>query len=238
MRTRPFGKTGWQVAEIGFGSWAIGSAWGSVDERDSIAALHEALDRGVDFLDTADVYGDHTSERLIARVLKERRPDKSRPIVATKIGRRFPRQDAALYTYANLAPFVGSLPQEPRGRDARSCATALPFDRNLLPAGNVRGDGPPPTRRQASLLRGQRGEGRRRAQGAGISRRRQRSNHFQHVPPASRRPLLPTGARARRRGDCPGSLGERPADGQVQIGHEVRRGTTIANSTGTARRST
>ena len=107
MRARPFGKTGWQVAEIGFGSWAIGSAWGSVDERDLVAALHEALDRGVNFLDTADVYGDHTSERLIARVLKERgASDKTRPIVATKIGRRFPRQDAALYTYANLAPFA------------------------------------------------------------------------------------------------------------------------------------
>ena len=66
-----------------------------------------SLDKGVDFLDTADVYGDHTSERLIAGILKERRKQgKSIPIVATKIGRRLPTQDAALFTYANLAPFV------------------------------------------------------------------------------------------------------------------------------------
>ena len=107
MKTRPFGKTGWQIAEIGFGSWAIGSAWGAVSESESVAALHEALDRGVNFIDTADVYGDHASERLIARVLKERKAMAgSRPIVATKIGRRFPAQRAELYTYANLAPFV------------------------------------------------------------------------------------------------------------------------------------
>jgi aryl-alcohol dehydrogenase-like predicted oxidoreductase len=107
MKTRHFGRTGWQVAEIGLGTWAIGSAWGSVTESQSIAALHEALDRGVNFLDTADVYGDHTSELLIARVLKQRKSmGGSRPFVATKIGRRLPAQRADLYTYANLAPFV------------------------------------------------------------------------------------------------------------------------------------
>ncbi len=107
MQTRQFGRTGWSVSEIGFGTWAIGSAWGPVTETESIAALNEALDRGVNFIDTADVYGDHTSELLIARVLKERKSKgKSAPIVATKIGRRLPAQQAALYTYANLAPFV------------------------------------------------------------------------------------------------------------------------------------
>jgi len=107
MQTRPFGRTGWQVARIGFGGWAIGSAWGAVTEADSMAALHEALDRGVTFLDTADVYGDHASERLIARVLRERRRrGQDAPVVATKIGRRLPSQQAANYTYDNLAPFV------------------------------------------------------------------------------------------------------------------------------------
>ena len=107
MKTRNFGRTGWQIAEIGLGTWAMGSAWGSVTELDSIAALHEALDRGVNFLDTADVYGDHVSERLIARVLEERKSaGASRPIVATKIGRRLQEQRAELYTYASLAPFV------------------------------------------------------------------------------------------------------------------------------------
>jgi aryl-alcohol dehydrogenase-like predicted oxidoreductase len=105
MKTRPFGRTGWQVSDIGFGTWAIGSAWGEVKESESVAALHEALDRGVNFLDTADVYGDHTSERLIARVLKER-GGRDAPIVATKIGRRLPTQAADHYTYQNLAPFV------------------------------------------------------------------------------------------------------------------------------------
>jgi len=108
MQTRRFGRTEWSVSEIGFGTWPIGSAWGPVRESESIAALNEALDRGVNFIDTADVYGDHTSELLIARVLKERKSkgESAAPIVATKIGRRLPAQQAALYTYGNLAPFV------------------------------------------------------------------------------------------------------------------------------------
>jgi aryl-alcohol dehydrogenase-like predicted oxidoreductase len=108
MRQRPFGRTGWLVSEIGFGSWAIGSAWGSVKDEESLDALRVSLDNGVDFLDTADVYGDdHKSERLIAGILKERRKQgKAVPIVATKLGRRLPKQDAAQFTYANLAPFV------------------------------------------------------------------------------------------------------------------------------------
>jgi aryl-alcohol dehydrogenase-like predicted oxidoreductase len=78
-----------------------------VNDSESLDALRVSLDEGVDFLDTADVYGDHASERLISGVLKERKKQgKSAPIVATKIGRRLPKQDAALFTYANLAPFV------------------------------------------------------------------------------------------------------------------------------------
>ena len=107
MRKRQFGRTGWSVSEIGFGTWPIGSAWGPVKESKSLDALRASLDNGVDFLDTADVYGDHTSERLIARLLKERKKQGNTvPIVATKIGRLLPKQDAALFTYANLAPFV------------------------------------------------------------------------------------------------------------------------------------
>lgn len=107
MRMRLFGRTGWQISEVGFGAWAIGAGWGPVNESDSIAALNEALDRNVNFLDTADGYGDHTSERLIARVLKDRKGNgRKPPIVATKIGRRLPQQQAALFTYANLTPFV------------------------------------------------------------------------------------------------------------------------------------
>ena len=108
MRKRQFGRTGWSVSQIGFGAWAIGSAWGSVKDEESLDALRVSLDNGVDFLDTADVYGDdHKSERLIASILKERKKQgKSLPVVATKLGRRLPKQDADLFTYANLAPFV------------------------------------------------------------------------------------------------------------------------------------
>jgi Predicted oxidoreductases (related to aryl-alcohol dehydrogenases) len=104
MRSRPFGRTGHTVGEIGFGAWAIGAAWGTVDDNDSIAALHAALDAGLDFIDTADVYGDGHSERLIARVLKER--GGKRPFVATKAGRRLPKQEVAGYTAQNLQEWI------------------------------------------------------------------------------------------------------------------------------------
>ncbi len=104
MRQRSFGKTGRQVGEIGFGAWAIGASWGHVDERDALAALNEALDSGVTFLDTADVYGDGRSEQLIARVLRERGGE--RPFVATKAGRRLGQQAVEGYSRANLASWI------------------------------------------------------------------------------------------------------------------------------------
>ena len=104
MRSRTFGSTGRSISEIGFGAWAIGDAWGQVDDAEAIAALHAALDAGVDFIDTADVYGDGHSERLIARVLKERGGDK--PFVATKAGRRLPQQTVAGYSEENLNAFA------------------------------------------------------------------------------------------------------------------------------------
>jgi len=104
MRSREFGRTGRTVSEIGFGAWAIGAGWGLVDEADALAALNAALDRGVTFIDTADVYGDGRSERLIARVLKERGGD--RPFVATKAGRRLPAQTVAGYTRENLNAWI------------------------------------------------------------------------------------------------------------------------------------
>jgi len=65
MKNRELGRTGWKVSEISFGAWAIGGAWGGVDDRESLAALHRAADLGVNFFDTADVYGDGRSERLL-----------------------------------------------------------------------------------------------------------------------------------------------------------------------------
>jgi aryl-alcohol dehydrogenase-like predicted oxidoreductase len=68
MHYRTLGRTGWKVSEISFGAWAIGSAWGSVDDAESLAALEKAIDCGVNFIDTADVYGMGHSERLIAQL--------------------------------------------------------------------------------------------------------------------------------------------------------------------------
>jgi len=86
MQYRRLGKTGYQISAIGFGAWAIGADWGTVDDKDSLAALHAAADAGVNFIDTADVYGDGRSERVIAGFLKERAGE--RIYVATKMGRR------------------------------------------------------------------------------------------------------------------------------------------------------
>jgi aryl-alcohol dehydrogenase-like predicted oxidoreductase len=103
MKYRSFGRTGWKVSTVSFGAWAIGSAWGSVDDRQSLAALHRALDLGVNFFDTADVYGDGRSERLLAQLRRERRE----PFyVATKAGRRLDPHVASGYNRQNLIAFV------------------------------------------------------------------------------------------------------------------------------------
>jgi len=103
MNYRDLGRTGWKVSEISFGAWAIGSMWGAVDDRESLAALHKAVDLGVNFIDTADVYGMGRSERLIARLRKERKE----PIyVATKAGRRLSPHTADGYNQANLTRFI------------------------------------------------------------------------------------------------------------------------------------
>jgi aryl-alcohol dehydrogenase-like predicted oxidoreductase len=102
VRSRRLGKTGRQVSEIGFGSWAIGGSWGETDDAQSLAALHAAVDTGVTFFDTADVYGDGRSERLLSRLLRER----DEPlVVATKFGRRAP-QVLESYTEANLRAWL------------------------------------------------------------------------------------------------------------------------------------
>jgi aryl-alcohol dehydrogenase-like predicted oxidoreductase len=93
MRYRPLGRTGWRVSDISFGAWAIGSAWGQVSDQDSLAALNTAIDCGVNFIDTADVYGDGRSERLIAQLKRQR---KEEIIIATKAGRRLAKQSEGL----------------------------------------------------------------------------------------------------------------------------------------------
>jgi aryl-alcohol dehydrogenase-like predicted oxidoreductase len=93
-----------RVSAISFGAWAIGGSWGQVDDESSIRALHAAVEAGVNFIDTADVYGDGRSERLIARLRRERPRDTI--YVATKAGRRLPAQTVEGYSRENLTAWV------------------------------------------------------------------------------------------------------------------------------------
>ena len=103
MEYRDLGRTGWQVSPISFGAWAIGGTWGQVNDQESLATLHRAADLGVNFFDTADVYGDGRSERLVGQLKRERRE----PIyIATKAGRRLNPHVAEGYNLKNLAAFV------------------------------------------------------------------------------------------------------------------------------------
>jgi len=103
MHYRQLGRTAWKVSDISFGAWAIGGAWGSVSDDESLAALRKAIDCGVNFIDTADVYGDGRSERLIARL---KNSEKKEILVATKAGRRLPRQTVEGYSRENLTMWV------------------------------------------------------------------------------------------------------------------------------------
>jgi aryl-alcohol dehydrogenase-like predicted oxidoreductase len=104
MEYRELGRTGMKVSAISFGAWAIGGAWGPVDDEESMRALHAAVDAGANFVDTADVYGDGRSERLVARLRRERRGEAI--LVATKAGRRLPVQTPEGYSRENLAAWV------------------------------------------------------------------------------------------------------------------------------------
>src|SRR5690554_194391 len=104
MQYRELGRTGYKVSDISFGAWAIGSSWGPVDDSESLAAMHRAIDLGVNFIDTADVYGDGHSERLVAQLKRERPGEEI--IVATKAGRRLPKQIADGYNPQNLNMWV------------------------------------------------------------------------------------------------------------------------------------
>ena len=103
MKYRELGRTGFKVSEISFGAWAIGNDWGNVDDSESLATLNRAVDLGVNFFDTADVYGDGRSEKLLAELKCER---KEEIIIATKAGRRLNPHVASGYTGENIAGFV------------------------------------------------------------------------------------------------------------------------------------
>jgi aryl-alcohol dehydrogenase-like predicted oxidoreductase len=104
LEYRNLGQTGLRVSEISLGTWAFGDGWGTVSEDDALGALNRAVDLGVNFLDTADVYGDGRSERLIGRLLKNRPHDEI--LVATKAGRRLDPHTPEGYDYDNLSAFA------------------------------------------------------------------------------------------------------------------------------------
>ncbi len=104
MKHHAFGRMPFTVTNVGFGAWQIGGSWGDISEADGRAALNAALDAGMTFIDTADVYGDGRSEKIIADVLKTR--GGARPMVATKAGRRLNPHVAEGYTTANLEGFI------------------------------------------------------------------------------------------------------------------------------------
>jgi aryl-alcohol dehydrogenase-like predicted oxidoreductase len=103
MQYRVLGRTGFEVSTISFGAWAIGGTWGNVDDAESLRALHKALDLGVNFFDTADVYGGGRSEALLGKLKRER---KEPFIIATKAGRGGPKHDASVYNRENLTAWV------------------------------------------------------------------------------------------------------------------------------------
>jgi aryl-alcohol dehydrogenase-like predicted oxidoreductase len=103
MQYRELGRTGWKVSAISFGAWAIGGTWGGVQDDESYAALNRALDLGVNFFDTADVYGDGHSEQLLGKLRKER---SEKFYIATKAGRRANPHAAGSYNKKNLTSYV------------------------------------------------------------------------------------------------------------------------------------
>jgi aryl-alcohol dehydrogenase-like predicted oxidoreductase len=103
MQYRMLGRTGWRVSDVSFGAWAIGGSWGNVDDAESMRALNAAIDAGVNFIDTADVYGMGRSERLIAQLKRER---KETILFATKAGRRLSPHTAEGYNKQSLTAFI------------------------------------------------------------------------------------------------------------------------------------
>ena len=118
MKYRRLGKTNFEISEVSLGTWQLGEAWGTVSDEDAVRVLETALDRGVNFFDTADVYGDGRSERYIAQVLAK---DSGKVYVATKAGRRLQPHTPDGYNRKNLTAFVRSHRRQSR---TAGCAQA------------------------------------------------------------------------------------------------------------------
>ena len=103
MQYRDFSNTGWKVSEIGLGCWAIGSEWGDVTATDAREVLKASLDNGVNFFDTADVYGDGRSEKFVGELIKS---TSEKIFVATKAGRRLNPHTPEGYNLKNIEKFI------------------------------------------------------------------------------------------------------------------------------------
>ena len=192
MQYRRLGKTGYDISAISFGAWAIGGSWGQVDDPRACARCTRRLDVGVTFFDTADVYGDGHSERLLGRFLRERAGE--RLIVATKMGRRLP-QVTANYTPEHFLRMDDPEPRDTSAWIAGPGAAALPADRPVLhPELFAALDELVDVGRHRPLRR-ERRAGRGRPQGDRVSGRRKRPDHLQHRAPASGRPVPAEAAR-------------------------------------------
>ena len=222
MQQRRLGGTGYQVSEIGFGSWALGSEWGEVSEADAMGALHAALDTGVDFFDTADVYGDGRSEQYLARLRRERPGEPF--LVATKAGRRLPAADGGGLQRGQPPLLGGAQPAQPGGRTASTCCSCTARRRPSTTS--------PPCSRPSTASSA---EGKVRHYGVSVEKVEEAlkaiefpgvqdgADHLQHLPPAPRRPLLPRGGGPRRRHPGPGAPGQRPAHREDDPGDPLRR---------------
>ena len=219
MNYRQLGRTPWKVSEISFGAWAIGGSWGTVDDTESLAALHAAIDCGVNFIDTADVYGMGRSERLIAQLLRDR---KSEIVVATKAGPPPLAAQRRGLQRAEPHRLHRGQPAQPRHRLPGPGATALPAHRCLLPARTLRRAGPSGGSRQTALLRRQRGARGRSAEGHRVSQRADRADHLQLLPAAPRGTLLPAGNGAPGRHSGARAAGQRNAQRQAHARLAIR----------------
>ena len=211
MDTRRLGKTGFNVSVIGFGAWAIGADWGDVDDETSMQALHAAVDAGVTFFDTADAYGDGRSERLIARLRRERDEDL---VVATKLGRRLPGSVGRRLFAGEHRILCRAVADEPRDRLPRSRPAALPSDGPLLPPGGVRHHGRASERwKDCQLWRLRRTSG-GGAKGARLPRCLDDPDHLQHLSPTTGGSALPCRPDCRCRDHRTRAFGFGPAHGQ------------------------
>jgi aryl-alcohol dehydrogenase-like predicted oxidoreductase len=106
MKYRPFGKTGWKISEISLGTWQVGGGWGQqFDNQTASAILHEAMDHGINFIDTADVYAAGLSEKAVGLAVKSR---SEKIYVATKCGRQIQPHVSDGYTTSALRKYVES----------------------------------------------------------------------------------------------------------------------------------